>query len=181
MRRRLILSAAFPTLLALALVAVGCGADSPVSVSPSVVRLDDPSAAAASPDALAGFEARLRDATTREGGLVRAVAGASADADMRDAVAQMRHWVDGERTWLADHPADPCFDAAATKFQAALDAMTASADEFEALMEVAATIAPSDDVTVPSMGALAGQSLQDAAQALADAAALAKTARTSCR
>jgi hypothetical protein len=45
---------------------------------------------------------------------------------------------------------------------------------------VDASFAPSDDVSRGSMGTEAGNDLQDATQALADAAALAKAARASC-
>jgi hypothetical protein len=56
--------------------------------------------------------------------------------------------------------------------------MDASADAFLGMVEV--TTAPSDDVTVPSIGAEAVQKLQDASRALLDAAAQAKTARANC-
>jgi hypothetical protein len=127
-------------------------------------------------DALSAFEGRLRDATLREGLIVRALSAASAGsaADMTAAVAQMRDWVERERAWLTGHPALACFAAAAAKYQAALDAMTTSADQFPATVGASASARA-------AAGAAAGTSLQDAARALADAAVLAKTARTTCR
>jgi hypothetical protein len=168
-------------LLAAALVA-GCGATEPSPSRSPDLGPDASAAATAAPTSnLADFEGRLRDATTREGVLVRALADASAGsaADLRLVVGQMRDWVEGEQAWLANHPIEPCYDAAGTKFEAALDAMAASADAFAALAD--AGPAASDDVTTPSLGAQGGQSLQDAARALADAAGLAKVARTECR
>jgi hypothetical protein len=172
-------------LIALALAAAACGATEPLPSSTPAVPVDASSSAGGSPAAagtsgLSDFEARLRDATAREGQLVRAVAAASAGsaADRRLAIGQMRDWADGERTWLTDHPADPCYDAAATKFRAALDSMKSSADWLEGTLT--ASLAPSDDVSMSSMGTEAGNDLQDAGQALIDAAALAKAARTAC-
>ena len=54
-----------------------------------------------------------------------------------------------------------------------------SAGWLEGMIE--ASLAPSDDVSRGSMGTEAGNDLQDAGQALVDAAALAKAARTGCR
>jgi hypothetical protein len=178
--------ARFPATLAIliGLLGAACGATEPL---PSAGPGSDQPAAATSPSAdsparlgLSAFEARVRDATGREGQLVRALAAASAGtaAEMRLAVGQMRQWADGETAWLAAHPADACYDAAATKFQAAIDAMTSSADWFSGMVD--ASLAPSDDVSRGSMGTEAGNDLQDATQALADAAALAKAARASC-
>jgi hypothetical protein len=159
----------------------GCGTTEPLPSSPpGTGAAESALATSVGSDPLALFEGELREATTREGALVRALADAQDSAPkLRLAVGQMRAWVDAERAWLADHPIEPCFDAAGTKFEAALDSMTASADAFEAL--ASASVAPSDDVSAPSLGSAAGQSLQDAARALADAAGLAKVARTECR
>jgi hypothetical protein len=183
MRRPSVLLA--PSIALLTAVLAACGATEPLPSSPPSVPADTSAAAGGSPAAggtsgLSDFEARLRDATAREGQLVRAVAAASAGsaADVRLAIGQMRDWADGERTWLTDHPADPCYDAAATKFRAALDAMTSSANWLEGT--VTASLAPSDDVSMNSMGTEAGNDLADAGQALIDAAALAKAARTAC-
>lgn len=127
-------------------------------------------------DPLSAFEGRLRDATLRQGLIVRALAAASAGSSsaMTTAVAQMRDWVSREQTWLTAHPALACFAAAAARYQDALDSMTISADAFAATIGASASAA---DVA----GTTAGASLQDAARALAETATLAKTARTSCR
>jgi hypothetical protein len=179
--RRQLLTGASGLALAV-VVATACGSTEPLPSATRVPASDGPGAATSgTSDPLAAFEARLRDATAREGQLVRAIADAS-DAgapEIRLAVGQMRDWVEAERAWLAEHPVEPCFDAAGTKFEAALDAMAAAADGFEGLVEV--SVPPSDDVTRPSMGAAAAQALQDAARALEDAAGLAKVARTECR
>lgn len=162
-----------------AAVVAGCGS----SVAPSTSSLPD-SVGSSSPlptpelaDPLAAFEGRLRDATTREGQLVRALAAASAGgpSQMRLAVIQMRQWIDAERTWLGAHPGAPCFATAVAAYQAAIDAMTRAADGFAATASRSPT--PSGDPD----GAAAGQALQDAARALTDSAVFAKNARSSCR
>jgi predicted small secreted protein len=182
MRRPILLLVSATVLLAGVLAA--CGATEPL---PSATRSFPPEVSsppggspAGNGSGLSDFEARLRDATAREGQLVRAVAAASAGspADLRLVIGQMRDWAAGERAWLGDHPADPCYDAAATKLRAALDAMVSSAGWLEGT--VTASLAPSDDVSMNSMGTEAGNDLQDAGQALIDAAALAKAARTAC-
>ncbi len=126
---------------------------------------------------LADFEARVRDATAREGALVRALATASTGsaADIRLVVAQMRRWVQGERDWLAAHPPDACYQAAA-------DAFGTGIDGFETTADLSAAIAPagpqaSDDPA----GAEAGAQLEAATTSLQQAAAVAKTARSACR
>ena len=172
---------ALPFCLVVALAAAGCGTDQPLPSRTPVTGGVEGSVAPSAPSSrLPEFEARLRDATTREGALVRAVAAASAgsSADVRLAVGQLRDWADGERAWLTDHPADPCFDAAASKLEAAIDSIASTADWLEASVD--ASVAPSDDVSVPSARTEAVHALQDAARALTDAAALAKTARATC-
>jgi hypothetical protein len=107
-----------------------------------------------------------------------AAASAGSAPDLRLAVVQLRAWADGERTWLTDHPADPCYDAAASRFEASIDAIASAADWLEA--SVGASLAPSDDVSRPSAQTESVNALQDAGRALTDAAALAKTARSTC-
>jgi hypothetical protein len=172
-------------LVVAAVILAACGATEPLP-SPAASSTSDGSPAVGdSPDAVASsglseFEAHLRDATAREGQLVRALASASAGsaAELRLAISQMRAWATSERAWLTDHPADPCYDAAATKVLAAIDSIESSAGWFEGVID--ASLAPSDDVSRGSMGTEAGNDLQDAGQALIDAAALAKAARTGC-
>ena len=131
-------------------------------------------------DPLAEFEARLRDATAREGALVRALATASpgSAADLRLVVGQMRSWVGGERAWLTAHPAATCYALAATRFDVALGAMMASADTFAAM--ASGWPGPSGRSDDPG-GTAAAQALQNVARALNDAAILAKVARPDCR
>jgi hypothetical protein len=172
------------TCLASAAILAACGSTEPL---PSGAPLPSDRSDVASPSAdvtrsgLSDFEARVRDATAREGQLVRDLAAATATlepAGLRLVIEKMRAWADGERAWLAAHPADPCYDAAATKFQSAIDSIVSSADWFSGM--IAASLAPSDDVSRGSMGTEAANDLGDATQALTDAAALAKAARSSC-
>jgi hypothetical protein len=180
-RARWVLSVAAVLAVAVLAVAVaGCGTDEPLPSRTPAPGIGASAAAGAPASGLSEFEARLRDATTREGSLVRAVAAASAGsaADRRLAIRQMRDWAAGERAWLTDHPADPCYDAAASRFEAAIDAISSSADWLEASVE--ASLAPSDDVSRPSARTESVNALQEAERALTDAAALAKAARSTC-
>ena len=172
--------------LLIGLLVVACGSTEPL---PSSTPRSEPAPAASSSGApgetgaraaLSEFEGHVRDATTREGQLVRALATASTGsaAEMRLAIGQIRQWVDGEKAWLAAHPADACYDSAATKLSAAIEAMASSAGWLTGMVD--ASLAPSDDVSRGSMGTEAGNDLQDATQALTDAAALAKAARAGC-
>ena len=167
--------------LLLSVAATACGTDEPLpSRTPVAGGIDVSTTPSAGSTRLSDFEARLRDATAREGALVGAVAapGARTAADVRMVVGRLRAWADGERAWATDHPADPCFDAAASKFEAAIDAVASSADWLQSSVD--ATVAPSDDGSVPSAQIEAVNALQDAGRALTDAAALAKTARSTC-
>ena len=163
-------------------VALGaCGSATPsVPSAPGGVVDSSPSATAGVTSSLPDFEGRLRDATAREGALVRTIATASTGsrAQMRVAVAQMNRWVDDERAWLVAHPVEPCYETAGKTFQEAIDAISTSAFWFAAIAD--ASPAPSDDPSIQSAGEKAGRSLQDAARALVDAAAQAKVARTAC-
>jgi hypothetical protein len=169
----------------IAAAAAACGSTEPLpSGVPNAASGQPPLASTSGTTTTSGlsdFEARVRDATAREGALVRDLGTASAGsaADLRLVLEKMRQWAEGERTWLAQHPPDPCYDAAATKLQAAAEAISSSAAWFSGM--IAASISPSDDVSRGSMGTEAANDLQDATQALADAAALAKTARAACR
>ena len=166
--------------LLLTLAVGACGTTIPSSAPGSLDASRQPTNPGGSTSTLPEFEGRLRDATAREGQLVRSVAAASGGsaADLRLAVLQMRQWVDGEREWLAQHPPAACYAEAAAKYQAALVAMGAAADGFAGIAD--ASVAPSDDVSIPSAGTAAANALQATAQALLDAAALAKVARPGC-
>ena len=172
-------TAVLALLLTLALGA--CGSTTPsASTAPGGVVDSSPSATAGLTSSLPDFEGRLRDATAREGVLVRTIAAASArsSAEVLVAVAQMNRWVDGERAWLAAHPVQACYQTAGKTFQAAIDAISTSAFWFATI--AAASPAPSDDPSNQLAGEKAGRSLQAAARDLVDAAAQAKVARTAC-
>lgn len=167
---------------ALACVLVACGSPALAPSRPAITLAPAVSgSAAANGPGLPAFEARLRQATTEEGGLVRAIGAASAGsaADMRLALGPVRTWVDDQRAWLAANPGELCYDPAATQFGVAIEAMAGAADAFEA--EAGAKVAPSDDVTRPSALSSAVQLLQDTARALAEAQRLAVIARPNCR
>lgn len=161
--------------LLLTLVAGACGTtapSSPASDAPNV----QPSPAGSSGPNLPEFAGRVREATAREGALVRALASATADspADLHLAVGQMRAWVRAKREWLAAHPPDGCYQAAADAFTTAIDGIETAAELFDAL--VAASPLPSDDTT----GQQAAEQLSAATSALVQAAELAKAPRPAC-
>ena len=173
-----------PAIAILTIALAACGSTEPLPSATPAASAGGPRGSAstdATASGLVEFETRLRDATAGEGALVRELAAASAGSPdaLRLVAGKMRAWADAERRWLAEHPADPCYDAAATKLGAAIDSIASSADWVRAMVD--ASLAPSDDVSRGSMGTEAGNDLQDATQALIDAAALAKAARPTCR
>jgi hypothetical protein len=164
---------AFALLLALGVGA--CGTTVPSSAA-SVAPIIQPRPAGSSSVNLPDFEGRVREATAREGALVRAMASATAGgpADLRLVVGQMQAWVRAARDWLATHPPDGCYLAAADAFMTAIDGIETAAELFEAL--AAASPQPSDDTTGPQ----AAEQLSAATSPLAQAAKLAKAARPAC-
>jgi hypothetical protein len=166
--------AAFALLLALGLGA--CGTTVPSSAA-SVAPIIQPSPSGSSSVNLPDFEGRVREATAREGALVRSLASATAGgaADLGLVVGQMQAWVRAERDWLATHPPDHCYEAAADAFTTAIDGIETAAELFDAL--VASSPQPSDETTGPQ----AAEQLSAATSALAQAAELAKAARPACR
>ena len=179
------LAAIVPILLVAAALSVAVGGCGTAEPSPSRTPFVEPSdGAGPTPTLTSGlalFEGHLRDASSRQGLIVRSLAAATATgeaADLRLAVGQMRAWVEDERGWLRDNRSQPCFEHAVVRYMAALDAMDRSADEFLAMAE--ATVAPSDNVARPSIGA-AVAALQDVGRALLDAEAMARTSRPNCR
>jgi hypothetical protein len=164
--------------LLLTLFVEACGPTTPsgaASVAP-IVQPTGPGSASASVN-LPDFEGRVRDATAREGALIRAVAGESAGgpAELRLAAGQLQAWVRAERDWLTAHPPDGCYQDAAGAFTTAVDGIQTAAELLDGL--AATSPRPSDDTT----GQQAAEQLSAATAALAHAADLAKAARTACR
>ena len=164
--------------LLLTVVVGACGSTAP-SGAASVAPIGQPSgpASASAGVNLPDFEGRVREATAREGALVRAVATATAGspADLRLAAGQMRAWVRAERDWLAAHPPDGCYQIAAEAFTTAIDGIETAAGLFDGL--AAASPQATDDTT----GRQAAEQVAAATSALAQAAELAKAARPGCR
>jgi hypothetical protein len=161
---------------------VACGNGDPTPSSPASpsgsLSASAAPAGTANPN-LAAFEGRIRDATAREGLLVRSLAAASAGtaADMRLAIAQVRDWVAGERDWLAGHPADACYQAAADAYIGAVDAMEKTAD----LVAAYANASAGPVASGAAAGEAAGRQLNAATDALHASADLATGARAACR
>jgi hypothetical protein len=163
--------------LAIAVVsamAIGCGpAPTPIQTSPPPTQ--SPVQAAPNPN-LVEFETRLRDATSREGQLVRALAAASTGSNDQLGLAarELGDWAAGEQTWLTDHPADACYEDAWQTYASGVDDFLTAASDFGALAEAASP--PTD-----AEGQAAAGALSSGADSVNAAADLANQARAGCR
>jgi hypothetical protein len=136
-----------------------------------------PSPLQPSPNAnLVEFERHLRDATTREGQLVRDLAAsATASNDRLDLVArQLAAWAAAERSWLDDNVADTCYEEAWQTYSSGVEDVMSAAEGFHSL---AGRPSPRSD----EEGQAAGASLSSGGDALRAAADLAMRARAACR
>jgi hypothetical protein len=159
------------TLISIALALVACGSSVEQSAGPSRT----PVQASPNPN-LVEFEGHLADAKTAQGAIVRALASASvgSQAELLASARQLAEWAADEADWLADHPADACYVAAADAYRSGVAAIAESAAGFELLATASGT--PSD-----AEGQDAGQGLSTGTDAIEHAAALARTARAGCR
>jgi hypothetical protein len=166
----------FLALAVACLVAVTCGP------SPTPPPTSSPAAATSSPvqpspnPNLVEFTTHLREATSREGQLVRALATASVASNDRLGLAarELAAWAADERTWLEDHEADTCYEDAWQAYRSAVDDIEAAA---AALLTLASRPSPPTE----SEGQAAAAGLSTGGQALNAAADLANQARAACR
>jgi hypothetical protein len=164
----------------LATVAIVAATSACASPAPSPAPVSEPppsrSPVQASPNPnLVAFTTHIREATTREGQLVRDIAAAqqgSAD-QQRLAARGLTAWAADEQAWLDDNIADSCYEAAWQSWQAGVGDIA----------KAAAGLASIVDVAVPSAGAgeAAGAQLASGGKALEAAADLAGQARAACR
>jgi hypothetical protein len=158
-------------MLLLAAFVAACGPAPTPSPSPTQTPVQ------ASPNpALVEFETHIRDATTRQGQLVRDLAAATtgANAQLGLAARGLGEWAAEEESWLEAHPADACYEDAWQTFVSGVDDIATAASVFEGL---AAQPSPPNE----SEGAAAGEALATGTSALNAAAGLANQARAACR
>jgi hypothetical protein len=144
---------------------------------PSPTPAPSPSSVQAPPNpALVEFEARLADAIGEEGQLIRGLAEASTGSNDQLGLAARRlsEWADEELAWLDDHPAEPCYAAAADAYRTGLTGIAAAGAAFSELAEASAP--PTDEE-----GQAAGQALATGTESLSEAATLARSLRDACR
>lgn len=161
-------------LAALVAVTFACGpAPTPAPTEPSATA--SPVQAAPNPK-LVEFETHLRDATSREGQLVRALAAASTGSNDQLGLAarELADWAAGEQAWLTDHPADACYEDAWQTYASGVDDFVTAASDFGVLAE--APSPPTD-----AQGQAAAGALGSGADSVNAAADLANQARGACR
>ena len=157
-------------------LAIGIAVAACATVEPSPEPSRSPSPVQASPNPkLVEFEGRVADALGREGQLVRDLGAASAgtNGQLRLVAGQLGEWAAGELSWLREHDADPCYEAALAAYSKGLNAIGLAAGMFTML---ASASAPPSDADAQ----LAGQSLSDGTTSLEQAATLAREARVDC-
>jgi hypothetical protein len=162
-------------LAAVATIAVACGANpSPAPTEPPPTQ--SPVQASPNPN-LVDFETHLRDATPREGQLIRALSAAAAtgsNAQLGLAARELSEWAAAEETWLTDHPADACYEDAWQTYASGVDDLTTAAAAFT---ELAAAPSPPTDAE----GQAAAAPLATGGDSINAAADLANQARAQCR
>lgn len=172
---RLVRRALVGTLFAASLGVTACG--SPPSTPEPTASPTTPAPVQASPNPnLVEFETHLREATSRENQLIRALAAVQNGPNDRLALAarQLAAWASDEATWLEDHDADTCYEEAWQTFASAVDDVSTAAS-------VLATLASHASPPTGSEGQEAGAALGDAGDSLNAAADLANQARAACR
>jgi hypothetical protein len=163
MRRRCL-----PFVLAILVAACALPTPSPSASPPPVQASPNPN--------LVELEARMDDAASRLGGLVRSLATASTGSpqELGLVAAQLDRFARDELAWIDEHPAEACFASALDAYRAAIADIATAADGFTAL---AGGPSPAPDEEARA----AGQSLAGGTSRLEQAAALAGAARAACR
>jgi hypothetical protein len=154
--------------------AIGCGpAPTPAPPEPPASR--SPVQAAPNPK-LVEFETHLRDATSREGQLIRALSAAATGSNDQLGLAarELADWAAGEQAWLTDHPADACYEDAWQTYASGVDDLTTAAAAF---VDLAAAASP----PTVAEGQAAAAPLLTAGDSIGAAADLANQARAACR
>ena len=166
----------FLALTVACLMAVACGS-APIGppTTPPATPTSRPVQASPNPN-LVEFTTHLREATSREGQLVRALAAASTASNDRLALAarELAAWAADERTWLEDHEADTCYEDAWQAYRNGVDDIEAAAAAF-------LTLASRASPPTESEGQAAAAGLSSGGQALNAATDLANQARAACR
>ena len=165
----------FVALAALAIIAAACAAPAPTP-APATAPPPSQSPVQASPNPnLVAFTLHIRDATKREGQLVRDLSAAqSASRNQQELVArQLTAWATNEQAWLDANEADSCYEPAYQSWSTGVADITKAAAGFASLASVA--------LPSPDAGQAAGSQLASGTQALTAAAGLADQARAACR
>ena len=165
----------FVALAALAIIAAACAAPAPTP-APATAPPPSQSPVQASPNPnLVAFTLHIRDATKREGQLVRDLSAAqSASRNQQELVArQLTAWATNEQAWLDANEADSCYEPAYQSWSTGVADIAKAAAGFASLASVA--------LPSPDAGQAAGSQLASGTQALTAAAGLADQARAACR
>lgn len=126
-----------------------------------------PTASQAEPNPnLLAFEQRAAAGITRQGELIRSLAGASAgsEGELGLVARLLNQWAADELAWLGDHPAEPCYEKAADAYRTGLTDVATAAEAFATL--AAASAPPTNED-----GQAAAQSLTTGRRSLEQAAA----------
>jgi hypothetical protein len=163
-------SVSFLAPIALTVVLGACVAPPPTESPPG------PTPVQASPNPnLVEFESHLREATARQGQLVRELSTATTGSaqQLAQAARHLTDWTAAEQLWLQAHPADACFEGAWQTYASSVDDMATAAAAIDELAAAAAS--PS-----ASAGEVAGALLANGTETMKLAADLAYQARAAC-
>jgi len=172
--RRLAPIVALVAFVMFAAVVAACAARAPTP-NPTEPPTQRPVQASPNPN-LVTFETHIREATTREGQLIRDLAAAQTGSQdqQRLAARSLVAWAADEQTWLDANIADSCYEPAWQSWKSGVSDISTAADSLRALAEAAS---PGTD----AQGQAAGAKLASGGDALKTAADLATQARAACR
>lgn len=157
-------------------VAVAACAATPSTPAPPTEPPVTQSPVQASPNPnLVAFATHIREATTREGQIVRDLAAAQtgSKSQLRLVAHQLATWASDEQAWLEANIADSCYEPAWQSWSEGATAISSAAAGFTTVADVA--------LPSPEIGQAAASKLAAGGDALKAAADLADQARAACR
>lgn len=160
---------------AVAIAVAACAMPAPSAAPPTEPpATQGPVQASPNPN-LVAFTTHIREATSREGQIVRDLAAAQtgSKSQLRLVAHELATWASDEQAWLEANIADSCYEPAWQSWSDGATAIASAATGFTTLADVA--------LPSPETGQAAASKLADGGDALKAAADLADQARAACR
>jgi hypothetical protein len=161
--------------IAVAIAVAACAMPAPSAAPPTEPPATQAPVQASPNQNLVAFTTHIREATSREGQIVRDLAAAQtgSKSQLRLVAHQLATWASDEQAWLEANIADSCYEPAWQSWSDGVTAIAAAATGFTTLADVA--------LPSPETGQAAASKLAQGGDALKAAADLADQARAACR